>query len=94
MIESIYISDLDSPDNDYRIRLTSVLAKKGDLEGRNYLHLEVCKEYSTFSKTQYTAHGADPEVDSDNNFDYEPVMFTLDLDMFADVIESLRKHGR
>jgi hypothetical protein len=92
MIESIYISDLESPENDYRIRLTPVISSKEG--GRSYLHLEICKEYSTFSKTQYTAHGADPNADSDNNFDYQPVMFTLDLDMFVNVIETLRKFGR
>jgi len=92
-VSELYLSDIETNDPEYVVRLVAV--RKGDsghLE-QDVVHMEVCHVESTFSRTQFTAVGADPKVDSDSNFGHEKCMFTFNLDEMIDALQLLKKHG-
>jgi hypothetical protein len=92
-IEEVYLSDIEHDDPKYVVRFVAVLkGEKGHLD-HDVLHMEICEVESTFSRTQHTAVGADPKVNSDSNFEYNKSMFTLNLDEVIDTLQMLKKYG-
>ena len=92
-IQELYLHDQESTDPEYMIRLAPALDNGSIPIGRDKIHLEICTVESTFSRTHYTALGADPKEYSDSKFDYNKCMFTFNLDELIESLQLLKKHG-
>lgn len=92
MIDRTYIYSTDDPTHKYRLELAAI-GPSEDGTSKGEMLLRIVTDESTFSRAEFVAAGADKAEDSDNGFDHNLCMISVDLNEFADMVELLRKHA-